>query len=106
MNRITPFQGLNLMGYFYRRAMPHANDNGLSAHRFCEILTKAESLLINSVGQRPTVNNNVGYRPTVNNVWQRPTVNNSVGQRPMKRNTRNQSNAPTGHNQPHYQSLK
>ena len=83
MNRITPFQGLNLTGYFYHRALPYANDNGLSAH----ISKKAESLLINSVGQRPTVNNGMGQRPTNNNsVGYRPTVNNSVRQRPTFNN--------------------
>ena len=31
-NRITPFQGLNWRGGLFRRAMPYANDFGLSAH--------------------------------------------------------------------------
>ena len=59
INRITPFQGF-VRALPYRRAMPHVNDNGLSAQRFWEILKKAESLLINSVGQRPTEKNGVG----------------------------------------------
>ena len=61
INRITPIQGF-VRALPYRRALPHvndhralpyANDDGFSTH----ILKKAESLLINSVGQRPTFNN-------------------------------------------------
>ena len=57
MNRLTPIQGF-VRALPYRRAMPvndhralpYGNDNGFSTH----ILKKAESLSINSVGQRPT----------------------------------------------------
>ena len=66
INRITPIQGF-VRALPYRRALPHVNDNGLSAQRFWEILKKAESLLINSVGQRPMENNNEGQHPTKNN---------------------------------------
>ena len=90
INRITPFQGLDLTGNLCHRALPYANDNGLSAHT---LPNKAESLIINSVGHRPTNNNNsVGHRPTndSNNVRHRPTNNNdSVGQHPTNINVIN-----------------
>ena len=34
-NRITPFQGLNWWGGLFRRAMPYANNFGLSARLPC-----------------------------------------------------------------------
>ena len=34
-NIITPFQGLDWRGDLFRRAMPYANDFGLSAQLFC-----------------------------------------------------------------------
>ena len=80
INRITPFQGFRLQGDSFRRALPYANDLWAfspiisendnfrdyftllnirrNVNNFTRLNTrrnnKAESLIINSVGQRPT----------------------------------------------------
>ena len=53
---ITPLQGLKFAEEFIRRALPYAIDYGLSALKMTKKYhsKKAESLIINSVGQRPT----------------------------------------------------
>jgi len=91
INRITPFQGFRLQGDSFRRALPYANDlwafspiisendnfrdyfTLLNTRRIVNSFTrlnirrksKAESLTINSVGQRPTdiIINSVGRYP-------------------------------------------
>jgi len=64
--RITPRWGFHLRNVLSRRALPYANDfwafspkivKNVKAAKNDFPLRKAESLLINSVGQRPTERN-------------------------------------------------
>jgi len=43
-NRITPFQGLNWRGGLFHRAMPYANDFGLSARSLCFQITNMDKV--------------------------------------------------------------
>jgi hypothetical protein len=55
INRITPHWGLRLQGNSFHRALPRAIDlRAFSPMNLCESKRKAESLIINSVGHRPT----------------------------------------------------
>ena len=71
LNRISPRWGYGFSSVLCHRAMPYVNDFRALPYN---PLFKAESLSINSIGQRPMTQND-GHRPMRQNDGQHPMNN-------------------------------